>query len=139
MWPFRQRKGLRDGADANSPSTAALGARGEKLAKKFLRRNGWKILAANYRCPVGEADLIGLDRREQTIVFVEVKTRSSDRNVAPESAVNAAKQARLRKIARYYLATRNTADMPVRFDVISIVIPYDGKKSPDIRHIPDAF
>ena len=98
-----------------------------------------KILAKNYRCPAGEADLLALDKSgaEETLVFVEVKTRSSDKYTVPESAVNSAKQQKLRGIAEYYLATHNTGPRGVRFDVVSIVIPPGGE--PNIRHIPEAF
>ncbi len=147
MWPFRPGPGQTTGPtgdDSTSPagvasSSGELGRRGEKLAAKHLKKGGMKVLARNYRCPVGEADLIALEKTTdcETIVFVEVKTRSSDKSVAPESAVNFAKQQKLRGIAKYYLASHNTADRPIRFDVVSIVIPPGGK--PNIRHIPNAF
>ena len=114
-----------------------LGPRGEKLARKYLKQTGLKILAANYRCPAGEADLIALDKSANAIAVVEVKTRSSARYVAPESAVTAEKQRRLRRIARYYLSTNDTGEMTLRFDVVSIVLRAGEK--PEIRHIPDAF
>ena len=132
MWPFGRR------------DPTPLGPRGEKLARRMLRRVGMKILAANYRCPAGEADLIALDRSTrrqfgaETLVFVEVKTRSSDRYTDPASAVDADKQRHLEKIADHYLATHDAADLNVRFDIVSIVIPPDGT-APRIRHIPDAF
>ena len=131
MWPF------------GAPDKPGLGRRGEKAARKFLRRAGLKILARNYRCPVGEVDLIALDASTrsrpgaETIAFVEVKTRSSDRHVEPESAVDAAKRRRLRKVAGYYLATHDAAEFDVRFDVVAVVAR-PGEK-PQVRHIPDAF
>ena len=131
MWPFARS------------DQAFLGRRGERLARRFLKRKGVKILARNYRCPAGEADLIVLDtstRTEhgtETLAFVEVKTRSSDRYTDPEGAVDARKRRKMRKIADYYLATHDAADLPVRFDVIAIVLP-PGEK-PHIRHIPNAF
>jgi putative endonuclease len=104
-----------------------------------LRTLGLKILAVNYRCPVGEADLIALDRRDsaETIVVVEVKTRSSDRYTNPESAVNPDKQRRLRNVARHYLAERETGNLDVRFDVVSVLLRPRGPA--EIRHIPGAF
>jgi putative endonuclease len=115
------------------------------MARKFLKRRGLKILARNFRCPRGEVDLIALDastRREggaETICFVEVKTRSSDRYTDPESAVDADKQKRVRKAADYYLAKRAAAadGLNVRFDILSIVIR--DRDEPRIRHIQDAF
>lgn len=103
-----------------------------------------KILARNFLCPAGEADIIALDRstrRElgaETIVVVEVKTRSSDLYVSPAGAVDSAKQKRLGKIANHYLTSRKAADQyALRFDIVSIVIR-DGEK-PIVEHILDAF
>jgi putative endonuclease len=120
-----------------------MGKLGEKLARKHLRGEGYKILAQNYRCPAGEADLVALAREKSapgssgTIVFVEVKTRNSDLYTDPHAAVDQAKQRRLAAISRYYLAGRNTDNYDVRFDIVSIVIPRDG--APRINHIEDAF
>ncbi|MDY7010536.1 MAG: YraN family protein [Planctomycetota bacterium] len=123
-------------------SDKSLGLKGEKLAARYLRRKGLKILARNYRCPPGEVDIIALDRStrhsdgSETIVFVEVKTRSSDRYVEPESAVDAQKRLQLTRIAEYYLSRYDTNDYAARFDVVSVVIR-EGEK-PQIRHITDA-
>ena len=137
MWPFRREGNKNDDSPPVTPRKTGLGPRGEKLARKYLKQTGLKILVTNYRCPAGEADLIALDKGADTIAVVEVKTRSSDRYVAPESAVTAEKQRRLRRIAQYYLSTNDTGEMAVRFDVVSIVLR-PGEK-PDIRYIPDAF
>ena len=102
-----------------------LGQRGERQAEKFLRKAGMKVLASNYRCDAGEIDIIALDQLK-TLVFVEVKTRSSDASVLPESA------------ARTYLAAHPQArQFEIRYDIISIVWP-DGE-SPQIRHLENAF
>ena len=126
MWPFRRGE--------------SAGRRGERLAVRALRRAGHNILARNYRCPAGEADVISLDRSAElgeTIVFAEVKTRSGGALANPESAVDREKRKRLVRVARYYLAHHDTADRPVRFDVISVILHHDAK--PEITHIPDAF
>jgi len=122
-------------------TTKSIGVRGEKLAVKYLRKQGVKILARNYRCPVGEGDIIILDKTAGELAIVEVKTRSEGQRTNPESAVNAEKQKRLRKIGRYYLDTHETGDLGMRFDVISITIPVapDKSKKPEIRYIPNAF
>jgi len=131
MWPFGRR------------AKPALGKRGERAARKFLKRKGMKILAENFRCPRGEVDLIAFDRSTraetgETICFVEVKTRSSDRYTDPESAVDAGKRARIKRAADYYLAGRAAAEgLNVRFDVVSIVMATDGQ--PQVKHIADAF
>ncbi len=124
-------------------SDKSLGHKGEKLAARYLRRNGLKILARSYRCPMGEVDIIALDRSTrsnggaETIVFVEVKTRSSARYVEPESAVDSRKQRQLTRTARYYLAHHDTNDYAARFDIVSVII-CEGEK-PRIKHISDAF
>lgn len=122
---------------------STLGPRGEKLAVRFLKRRGMKVLARNYRCPSGEADLIVLDAstRKQlgadTIAVVEVKTRSTDHYADPEARVDRTKQRKLRKIARHYVAARGAEDLNVRFDIVSLLVPEDGP--PRIKYIPDAF
>lgn len=129
MWPFgRWRK------------RAGLGPRGEAIARRHLKRRGMKILAANYRCPVGEADLIALDPSGlygRTLAFVEVKTRRCDRYTDPQFAVDADKQRRLRKIADYYLNTHDTDGFTVRFDIVAVVMA-EGEKT-RVTYIPDAF
>ena len=139
MWPFRARA-KRESAEAE---TARLGRQGERLARKLLRKRGMKVLAHNYRCPAGEADLIALDtstRKElgaQTIAFVEVKTRRSDRHTPPESAVNTDKRRRMKRVADYYLRSRKATNYAIRFDIVAIVIR-EGRE-PEIRYIPGAF
>jgi len=122
VWPFRSVK-------------RNLGQRGEDLAVRTLRRAGCKILARNYRCTAGEADVIAL--QGDTLVFAEVKTRASAGYADPVAAVNARKRERYRKVARHYLYRRGRADLPVRFDVVAIIMPEGAK--PTVRHIPDAF
>ena len=110
MWPFRRRPKQ----ESPEAQTARLGRQGEQLARRLLRKQGMKVLAQNYRCPAGEADLIALDPTTrktlgaETIAFVEVKTRTSDHYTSPEAAVNADKRRRMRKVADYYLASRKT-------------------------------
>jgi putative endonuclease len=121
VWPFGRR--------------GSIGQRGEKLAARTLKQSGCRILARNYRCPAGEIDLIGLTG--ETLVFAEVKTRSSDKYTDPQAAVDDDKRRRYRRIAQYYIQRTGSDHRPVRFDVIAIVIP-PGEK-PRITHIPDAF
>ena len=131
MWPFGPRR------------RGGLGRRGEAMARRALKRKGLKLLAENYRCPGGEIDLIFLDtstRRAagvETLVFVEVKTRTSDEYTSPEFAVDTDKQRRIRKASDYYVSRHDADDYDVRYDIVSIVAR-DGAK-PRIEHIPDAF
>ena len=130
MWPFR-------GNGSAGPGHIITGRRGEKIARRTLRKSGLKILGCNYRCPPGEADIIALNPSEKQIVIAEVKTRSDDIYTSPLSAITPEKMDRLKKIARYYVETHNAEQYSVRFDIVSIVLSKTG--SPQIEHIPDAF
>ncbi len=115
---------------------ANLGRRGEKLARRFIEKLGYRIIAQNYHCPAGELDLMALDGDE--IVFVEVKTRRSEEAQDVEQAVNPTKRRQLTRVANYYLATNAAARKhPCRFDVVGIVWSDDG--DPQVRHILNAF
>ena len=146
MWPFHKKGSRQTGTHSQNLSDSVktskgVGARGEKLAVKYLRKQGAKILARNYRCPVGEGDIIILDKAAGELAIVEVKTRSEGQQTDPESAINSEKQKRLRKIGQYYLDTHETGELGMRFDVVSITIPAapDKSKKPEIRYIPNAF
>jgi putative endonuclease len=132
VWPFTRPRG---------DDESNLGKTGEELAAKFLRKQGLKILARNYRCPSGEADIIALDPKPEgggeAVAFVEVKTRATDRYTSPESAVNAAKQKTLRAVARYYCSSRDTTGLTIRFDIVAIVLAPPAE--PKIKHIVAAF
>ena len=97
----------------------ALGARGERLATAWYERNGYAVVARNWRCAIGEIDLIA--RRGNELVIAEVKTRASDRFGAPAQAVGFAKQRKLRQLATVWLAASGTRYDEVRFDVVSII------------------
>src|SRR5687768_17359105 len=85
---------------AGAPQKDTLGDRGENRAARFLRERGYKILIRNFRCPLGEIDIVARDGR--TLVFCEVKTRVDD-NPTPETQVNGFKRHQITKAARYYL------------------------------------
>jgi len=112
----------------------AMGDRGENLAARFLRNKGYKIIVRNYRCELGEIDIVAKDGR--TLVFVEVKTRAYD-DPSPEDQVNAAKQHQLTKAAKIYLSRYGLPQPPARFDVVAVVWP--NGRDPIIRHTPHAF
>ncbi len=136
----RRRTGQRD----------PLGAAGERAAARFLKRAGYRVLARNVRVRVGEADLVCLDRDRRTIVIVEVKARrrgsaghpASD-SIAPEAAITAHKQRKLREITRSLVKLNRWDDRPVRIDVVAIEWPADatgkGRRGrPTIRHYEGA-
>lgn len=97
-----------------------LGDQGEAAAALELQARGYTILARNYRCRSGEADLVAEESGD--LVFVEVKTRTSLRHGLPREAVDWTKQQRLVHAAEHYLSTHEVEDRPVRFDVIEVVL-----------------
>jgi putative endonuclease len=112
-----------------------LGARGEKLARQFLKRAGYRIIQTNYICPIGEIDIVAADG--DSLVFVEVKTRQSDAEGDPEESVHFHKKCKVTKVARHFIAHHNAHNMAARFDVIAILVPDSGQ--PSITHFADAF
>ena len=115
---------------------ATLGQRGELAARRFLRRQGYVILAERHRSPFGEIDLIALQGR--TLVFIEVKTRRSRSHGDPSEAVDRRKQQRIRRSAMAYMKhNRLLPSCAARFDIISILWPENGQ--PEIRHLIGAF
>ncbi|AXA37593.1 MAG: YraN family protein [Candidatus Hydrogenedentota bacterium] len=100
-------------------SSRETGNFGETAAARFLYDRGYRILQRNYHCPAGEVDIIAEDHG--TICFVEVKTRSQDFLRAPEDAVDAEKQRRMRATARHYLSRYRDVGS-VRFDIVSVVL-----------------
>ncbi len=111
-----------------------LGDTGEDLAAAALKKQGYKILERNYITPLGEIDLIA--RQGKTLVIIEVKTRKNTRFGSPQEAVSAAKQAKLRRLADYYLKEHRLTGASVRFDVVAILLADAG---PQIEIISDAF
>ena len=108
----------------------SYGKKGEKWAAQFLEKQGYKILAINYRTPWGELDLVL--EKDKTIVFAEVKRRGSDRFGEPEEAVVGWKRRHIARAALAFLQSARLENKMIRFDVISV--------SPaGLRHIPDAF
>ena len=114
---------------------AELGRRGEDAAARFLDRRGYEIVERNWTCAAGEADIIARDG--EALVFVEVKTRSSCDCGMPAEAVDEAKRDRYERIAALFLQGFDVVDVPVRFDVVSIVVVPPDRAF--IRHHIGAF
>ena len=94
------------------------GDRGEDRAALFLEAQGYRILERNYRCPLGEVDLIARDGA--TVVFVEVKARASSRFGPPQAAVGPKKQRKMTAVALFYLKGQGWLAAPARFDVAAV-------------------
>ena len=111
-----------------------IGNWGEETAVGLLKKKGYEILERNFRGERGEIDIIARDN--ETLVFVEVKTRLQKAFGNPEDAVNLRKQAQIGKIAMIYLTEKELQEKDCRFDVVAI--SKIGTKT-EIRHIEDAF
>ncbi len=111
----------------------AIGDQGEQLAAEHLQSHGVRIVERNWRCRLGEIDIIGLDG--QTVVFYEVKTRRSTRYGSPAQAVTAAKAARLRRLAGYWLAEQTRYAADVRIDVLAISLRTNGAQIEHLRGV----
>jgi putative endonuclease len=108
---------------------------GEKAAKKYLRRLGFKFLIANYRSPRGEVDLIFRDG--DCLVFIEVKTRSSEEWTRPAAAVDCDKKRLLSQAALDYLRLLKDQQIKMRFDIVEVLLSEGAVDQ--IRHLPNAF
>ena len=113
----------------------ALGRRGEDIAQRYLQRAGIVIVARNYRMPsgAGEVDLIGWEN--DTLVFVEVKSRQDEECGAPDRAIGAQKQISLLRAAREYARHSEVPWENVRFDVVNVVF----NTPPAVTHFRDVF
>lgn len=125
---------------SSAPDTRRVGELGENLAARFLLKNGYRIVLANFKVPIGrnsvgaavtgEIDLIALDA--DVLCFVEVKTRSSDEFASPLAAVDLRKQRQIIRTARMYRKTFQIDEIKFRYDVVSIVLEKGGKPKIEI-------
>ena len=111
-----------------------LGKFGETLALKKIKRLGYKKIIRNYRCPLGEVDLIGWDG--DTLVFIEIKTRRGRSTDYAKEAVNARKRRQISKVALAYMKSNHYSDAKARFDVVAVCV---GRGKPEIEVIKNAF
>lgn len=105
----------------------------EILAINYLKNKGYKILNHQFRCKIGEIDIV--ISKNNVIIFVEVKYRKNLKNGYPREAVNFKKQQTIRRVAELYLIKNKIQNMDIRFDVIEIV----GKEENSIEHLENAF
>jgi len=124
-WWIRSRK----------PLHLRRGELGERAARDFLRRRGLKFLAANFRSDRGEIDLVFRD--EDCLVFVEVKTRSSEDWTRPAAAVNARKRRLLCQTALDYLRRLRNPPVKIRFDIVEVLL--EAGAVHEVRHLPNSF
>jgi putative endonuclease len=113
---------------------AHLGRIGEAAAAAVYQARGFEVLARNWRCSIGELDLVL--GRSGLLVFCEVKTRRGGAFGAPFEAVHEAKRRKLRSLAQVFLADRSPGEA-IRFDVASVTVPADGR--PLVHLFEEAF
>lgn len=136
-------------ASKAEPEHLRRGKLGERAAKKFLQRQGLKFLTANFRSDRGEIDLIFREEGPKTLgnifisngtdclVFVEVKTRSSEDWVRPAASVDSGKRRRLSQCALDYLRLLKNPPVKIRFDIVEVLLQ-DGAVR-EVRHLPNTF
>ena len=110
------------------------GKEGEKIASAYLKKNGYEIIEINFRCPIGEIDIVAKEKND--LVFVEVKTRKSIALGYPEQAVGMRKQKKMSQLALWYMQKRKVAETNVRFDVVAITLIPENH---EVRLIQNAF
>jgi putative endonuclease len=115
-------------------SSKDLGRAGEEFAEYYLKNLGYKILQKNFRCRLGEIDLIV--KKDNILTFVEVKTRKSSSYGAPEESIDYLKINRIKNSAEYFISLRKLYDFDASFDVISIKLVSSKFL---LKHIRNAF
>ncbi|MCH8568409.1 MAG: YraN family protein [Balneolales bacterium] len=118
------------------PDHIKLGKKGEDIAVRWLEEQEIRILERNYHFEKAEVDIIAYNGRQ--IIFIEVKTRSSNQFAEPEDAVTKEKKASLYKAAGAWLYERKMEGSPIRFDIISVVLP-KSTGTPEIKLFEGVF
>jgi putative endonuclease len=132
-----QRGSITDTGHGHEPRREKkdLGKKGEEKALRFLKKKGYRIIEQNYVCNLGEMDIIA--KEKDTLVFVEVKTRTSMVFGPPQLAVTPFKQRQLSKVALHFLKEKKLEDVKARFDVVAILLPPEREKIELIRNAFD--
>ena len=95
-----------------------MGKIGEEIAVDFLKKSGYKIVERNFRCNLGEIDIIAFDKN--TLAFIEVRTKKTSSFCTPQETVNFSKQKKLHKLSLYYLMKKQIKNTDCRFDVVAV-------------------
>jgi putative endonuclease len=119
----------------SKPAHLRYGELGERAARRHLKRQGLKFLTANFRTERGEIDLIFRD--SDCLVFVEVKTRSSEEWVRPAAAVDAERRRRLTRAALDYLRLLRNPKVKLRFDIVEVLLEEGAVRQ--VRHLANSF
>jgi putative endonuclease len=103
------------------------GILGEKLAREFLKKRGYRIVETNYRCPEGEIDIVA--KQKDCLVFIEVRTKSGLRFGGPEESITRTKKSHLRSTAAHYQQRHNNLPSSYRIDVVAVELDGKGRVS----------
>ncbi|MEI7639139.1 MAG: YraN family protein [Syntrophus sp. (in: bacteria)] len=112
----------------------STGKMGEEIAAEHLVGVGYEILERNFRCPLGEMDIVARDH--ETMVFVEVRSRRTDNYGSPLESVGFTKQKKISRVAEYYLNRHGLQQVKARFDVVAVKL---SPSRPEVELIRDAF
>jgi len=133
---FQRGAGIRIiGGIKMSKRKQEIGKKGETVAVHYLKKQGYRIIEQNYRSKAGEIDIIA--REKQSLVFVEVKTRSSRSFGSPKWAITPKKQKAISMAALYYLKMTNQNNVDARFDVVSILLQGEDTQIELVRNAFD--
>lgn len=116
--------------------TQKIGKKGEQLALEFLKKKGYEILSQNFRSKIGEIDIIGT--KDNTVIFVEVKTRIGNKYGLPEEAVTPWKIRSIIKTAEYFMMLHPKLPKLMRIDVVSIILS-QSQAVESINHLENVF
>jgi putative endonuclease len=119
----------------NSKPTQPFGRYGEELARAYLESANYQIVITNWRCPLGEIDIVA--RKDNILIFVEVRSRHADNTEASFESINTRKQTKLAVLANAYIDAHKLDEIVWRIDVIGVAIPRSGKAI--IEHVEDAL
>ena len=114
----------------------SLGRAGEEYAAKYLQKRGFRIVERNFRCKLGELDIVARDG--PFLVFTEVRTVAGNAFGSPQESITDKKKKKLRQVALFYAKFRNVGDTPMRFDVVAITADASGSIK-KLDHIVNAF
>jgi putative endonuclease len=112
------------------------GLLGEKLARDYLRKKGYRVLETNYRCPLGEIDIVAL--RKDCLVFVEVRTKTSLDFGTPQESITYSKKQHLRRSAYYYLSSHPGSPEQWRIDFIAVELE-ESRRLKRMEHLENAI
>ncbi len=110
-----------------------VGIVGENAARSYLESHGYKILETNYRCALGEIDIIA--RKSSTVIIIEVRTKTGSSFGRPEESISAGKGRQLRRLALYYLQSTYKREIPCRIDLVAVMLNKVDHTVRSLNHI----